>query len=69
MKSLRRFLFVRVVMFLITAAFPSPQLAHAQAFRHRRSSNCHARHIGAGRFCPPETTNFPWSPQLQERRL
>ncbi len=30
MKSLRRFLFVRVVIFLITAAFPSPQLAHAQ---------------------------------------
>ena len=31
MKSLRRFLFVRVAVFLITVALPSPQLAHAQA--------------------------------------
>jgi len=31
MKSFRRFLFVRVAVFLITVALPPPQLAHAQA--------------------------------------
>jgi hypothetical protein len=31
MKSFRRLVFVRAVVFLITAAIPSPQLAHAQA--------------------------------------
>jgi hypothetical protein len=31
MKSFRRFVFIRVVVFLITAAWPPPQLAHAQA--------------------------------------